>query len=465
MSYERKGSLPSGLLPSGVHRKETSVSGVPETKSGGPLTVENKVRVSTSNDLATAIACSPRGQRIVEAEKLLDHKVQIGLNILNDMLKAAESQKNVSMRIKRGIHDVREALDVVRHCRRVIVKALDEKAQDEMYFDVQDSQASGEDVCLQTPQAKRETSNSRNAKRDRTVVSSAETSPRDDATAKKPRKEEEWRTVTRKSARKLPENESKNQANKEKKKRKPKAKTAAIIIRPKDGKTYAEVLDSLKKNVKPEESKADIRSVRKTRAGDVLLELGVKTEDIGGFEKALQEVLGTSGDIKTRTARMSLEIRDLDELANADEIRASLTKELGEATEPRKVVVLGANSRGQKVAIVELGESEAHKLLKTARIKIGWINCRIRERTMVVRCFKCIGYGHVARDCSGPDRKNTCYKCGADNHKDKDCPAKSAAWVLCKDMDVTGAGLAHFPGTKDCVAFKKALDKAKSKTR
>ena len=57
-------------------------------------------------------------------------------------------------------------------------------------------------------------------------------------------------------------------------------------------------------------------------------------------------------------------------------------------------------------------ESEATKLLKVGKLKVGWVICRIRRRIPLVRCFRCLRYEHHVRDCKGIDRSNTCYKCG-----------------------------------------------------
>ena len=71
-----------------------------------------------------------------------------------------------------------------------------------------------------------------------------------------------------------------------------------------------------------------------------------------------------------------------------------------------------ANSRGQRLAIASVQETEALKLLKTGKIKVGWVICRVRRRIPLDRCLRCLGYGHHARDCKGTDRSIMCYKCG-----------------------------------------------------
>ena len=62
------------------------------------------------------------------------------------------------------------------------------------------------------------------------------------------------------------------------------------------------------------------------------------------------------------------------------------------------------SKRGQVLAVVFLPEQEALELLKTAKIKIGWVVCRIRSYTVIKRCYKCLGFGHTTYTCKGVDK-------------------------------------------------------------
>ena len=64
--------------------------------------------------------------------------------------------------------------------------------------------------------------------------------------------------------------------------------------------------------------------------------------------------------------------------------------------------------RGTRKTLVKMEEARALKLLKAAHIKIGWVSCRVRRKTEVKRCYRCLGFGHMAADCRGPDRNRCC---------------------------------------------------------
>ena len=75
----------------------------------------------------------------------------------------------------------------------------------------------------------------------------------------------------------------------------------------------------------------------------------------------------------------------------------------------------------RSIAIFSIEEKSAARFLQTGRIHIGWINCRMRRREQVTRCFRCLRYSHVSRICKGPNRSSLCYKCGDVVHKAMDC--------------------------------------------
>lgn len=65
--------------------------------------------------------------------------------------------------------------------------------------------------------------------------------------------------------------------------------------------------------------------------------------------------------------------------------------------------------------------------------------------------------GHVSAECSRPDRRANCYKCGEEGHSRIDCKSE-AAYVLCKRHG-------HESGGSGCPEAKAALDKEYNKIR
>ena len=85
--------------------------------------------------------------------------------------------------------------------------------------------------------------------------------------------------------------------------------------------------------------------------------------------------------------------------------------------------------------------------------------CRVRARIEVLRCFKCLGFGHRKKDCEGPDRSDCCWKCGITGHRAAGC-AGSQTCFLCRGSEDREA--AHVARSGKCAAFKAARTEART---
>lgn len=55
---------------------------------------------------------------------------------------------------------------------------------------------------------------------------------------------------------------------------------------------FAEVLREVRKNAKPEDAVVDVKSIRRTRTGDILVELMSKINKKSTFCETMQRILG-----------------------------------------------------------------------------------------------------------------------------------------------------------------------------
>ena len=101
-----------------------------------------------------------------------------------------------------------------------------------------------------------------------------------------------------------------------------------------------------------------------------------------------------------------------------------------------------------------LAEADARSLLGLGRLRVGWVNCCIREYVEVARCFRCQGYGHVLRDCTLPGRKDACWSCGGGSHVAKECKAPPRC-LNCADRGEKD--IAYAWGSRFCAIFRAEL--------
>lgn len=151
----------------------------------------------------------------------------------------------------------------------------------------------------------------------------------------------------------------------------------AVLIKPAEGKSYAEVLGGIKSKLKLGETKTCIRSIRLTTNGAVLLELGKETDDVKAVKKCLQKYLRDIGTIRNLVHTFKLQILDLDSITTREDIEDAPQRDLGAEVEGAKVSIMKANRRGQVIAIVEISKQVADKHLETACIKVLWISGRV----------------------------------------------------------------------------------------
>ncbi|XP_051161507.1 uncharacterized protein LOC127281694 [Leptopilina boulardi] len=217
-----------------------------------------------------------------------------------------------------------------------------------------------------------------------------------------------------------------------------------MVVRVASGKTYADILGKLRKEVNPDISHTRVLVARPTKKGDLLIRVEGDSDKVGFIAKVIKAV-GSIGKVQMVDRKVTLEIRDLDFLTHEAEVQEALERELGMAGS-RKVTVLGPNKRRMKLAVVVTDQEEAAGLEELGRIKIGFMCCQIRNRVMVVRCHRCLGYGHLARSCKEADKSSACFKCGEADHKFADCKS-SISCFLCKAESGDKVPLNHVAGS------------------
>lgn len=321
-----------------------------------------------------------------------------------------------------------------------------------------------------TPTTGKTTQEKQNNKKRPLSTPSPNSTP-DTRASKKPAKDAAWTEVTRRSRKKkapgdpaattgetrkleAKDNSNLNNAHRKTKKRKP--RTKAVLIQPTEGRTYADLLKEMKNKVNPSETGVDIKSIKQTKRGGVLVEMGPKTKNSTAFIDAVRLAMTNIGTVKTLAPTTTIKILDLDGISTEDDVRDALKREFTAGLEIKRVDLTKITPRGQRAAFCEIDDASATTALDKARIKIGWINCRIRTVAKVTRCPRCLGYGHQMRSCKGPDRRKCCYKCGGENHKAVDCSEQPKCFLCTADTDAKD-GLCHISGSGACKAFRAAL--------
>ncbi|XP_015123376.1 uncharacterized protein LOC107045574 [Diachasma alloeum] len=268
-----------------------------------------------------------------------------------------------------------------------------------------------------------------------------------------PAKSSDWEQVKSRKERQQPRLPEKPPKKKERQKKQGKsaARPNALIFRPKDKQQYSEMLKVVKQQIPSEQARDRVDKIRRTTTGYMPIIVAKDKEDQAeGLRKAIAELLGDD---------------DLDELTTKEEVLKAL--QLAAAVDcqiPLDVVRSLRNAfGGTQTASVTAAATVAKNVLgERGKIRIGWVNCRIRRVDRLVKCFKCWHYGHLAIKCkSEVDRVKLCTKCGEAGLKAAACE-KEARCALCSEKDRT-KNCAHIAGSSRCPIFREALQRMNNK--
>lgn len=233
----------------------------------------------------------------------------------------------------------------------------------------------------------------------------------------------------------------------------PRQQTERLIIK-NAGNTYADLLKTVKGNVNLSEVGVNVKTIRKTRAGDLMLQVEGDKRKAGALKEAISSKTGSQVRVANNT--ITLHVLDIDAVTTKQEVEEAIRALLPGSGQDIAVKSMRPCRDGNQIATVQANRATASKLAKTGRVRIGWVDCRVRERLGVLRCYRCLEFGHSSRDCQGPDRSNLCINCTQEGHKANECKEIHYC-LMCNTND-------HRADTTRCPNFRQLLS-AQRKTQ
>lgn len=230
----------------------------------------------------------------------------------------------------------------------------------------------------------------------------------------------------------------------------------AIVIKKTGDLSYADLLRKLKADPSLKEVGTNVSRIRKTAGGDLLLSLNQSANPTTAvYKDKIKEALGENGNVWSLTQEVLLECKDIDEATSKEEICAALTEQVNFEFKTAMIKNVRKAYGGTQTATISLPTVIANKLLEIRKVRIGWVYCRIREKIVLKRCFRCLEFGHFVKACKSPnDRTALCIRCGENGHKLKDCKGRPNC-LLCKAKSVESG---HITGSRRCPEYKNALE-------
>jgi len=231
-------------------------------------------------------------------------------------------------------------------------------------------------------------------------------------------------------------------------------------VKPENGETFSDILKTIKEKVDISSIGSEVSSIKESRNGGILIRLRCEDKNREELVEALKSNLGSRAVIRGLVSMDDVDIQDLDKMTTVSEVESCIRSTLGLPANDLTIKVKNIRPAyaGTQRATVRLKSADAITLAKKGRIKIGWINARVRLKETATRCFRCLGYGHTTHTYRGPDPAKSCSLCTSESHRASTCtsPPKYAA---CLDMNESTE---HFPGSGKCIAYRLATSKVQT---
>ena len=183
----------------------------------------------------------------------------------------------------------------------------------------------------------------------------------------------------------------------------------------------------------------NFNKIRQTETGDVLVQLqkGSNAKDI---TDTIAAVIGTEATVLKLAQQVALDVRDID--LNTTEVKEqkALAELAGVPVEALKVKAMHPAYGGTQMAIVTMPRGNALNIIRSRKANIGWLIARVREKVTVLRCFRCLAFGHLSQKCSsGNNSTKPFFLCGATEHLAANCKNEPK----CTQCESIGAGHKH----------------------
>ncbi|KAI5748911.1 hypothetical protein M8J76_003215 [Diaphorina citri] len=239
-----------------------------------------------------------------------------------------------------------------------------------------------------------------------------------------------------------PKTPKRRKRQKKKKSNKPFSPRVGILIQPKEGETVEAVKEKITKVADPSKMGIGVQKVIRSREG-LRIEVA-KTENT----KAKLEVL--SRELKNHGySTKSLEehrlprvaILGADPATAADDVLLAVSSQLSVPTGEIHCHHSYKTKEGSITWVLEVSPSVRQLMLARKRIFLGWRCCRVSDHLRITLCYKCLAYGHMAKDCTNTELCSHC----AGKHSKTQCPNTSKPPIC----GVCGPGkkASHHPGS------------------
>lgn len=246
----------------------------------------------------------------------------------------------------------------------------------------------------------------------------------------------------------------------------------ALVVKPKAEQKSKDTKNEIKEKINPVLLGVGVSQFREAAKGQVIikptdangrarLEEEIKTKLADKYEVKVAKMktpnvklIGINKEDDAEDKILEAHITEQNRLNNGREgFKLKLSRRIYSKKYPRKMTV-----------VLDVDPVTYQELRKKEKISIGWSMVKVEDYVSLVRCYKCLGFGHFARECKN---NQACYKCALE-HKGEDCniPEDKYQCINCKkavEKLNINIGHNHSAYSKECACYLRILRNQQSK--
>ncbi|XP_055306893.1 uncharacterized protein LOC129571155 [Sitodiplosis mosellana] len=235
----------------------------------------------------------------------------------------------------------------------------------------------------------------------------------------------------------------------------------AVVIRPKNRQDSKKTFEDITKNV--ERDAVNVCGTRNVKDGGIVLRCVNATETMK-VKQIVSEKLGDDYEVVLpKVKHPRLRITNIPVESQKELVIEELKKhnETIRGMDIKLVTVINKKATSRQTAsneiVIEINGADYSKFMELKVLKLPWRECRIFEHVYMKRCYKCLGFSHIANDCKNEQK---CSKC-AGPHKFSECKSKKVSCANCRHANESlkhKMSTNHHAWSKDCTIYKRRIE-------